>query len=517
MNALHAPSIDWVAVRPELTLVAAAIVVLLVALVRSRTAQVAAAVIALGGLALAAAFTLHDFSHVHLATNAAGNTVGVWSGQLMSDSAANFARLLAMAAGVTCVFLSAWGRKEDGRDGEFHALLLLCVAGMGLFAAAGSLVALFVGLELFSIALYVLCALEAERATALEAGLKYLIIGGVASAVLLYGSALVYGSTGSFDLSVIAAAGHHGLLFDMGAAMILAGLAYKVSAAPLHWWTPDVYDGAPTSITAFMATATKVVGFVALARVCVTMLPLEAHTWQTLLAIIAAFSIVVGNVGALVQQRLKRMLAYSSVAHAGYLAVGLVAWKHVGITALLYALVAYVVMTLGAFAIVQLRERQVGGPVTYTELEGAGWSGGSEYGWLATLPGAAMTICMLSLSGLPPTAGFVGKLSLFSAAVNAGYTWLAVLGVIGSAISLGYYLRVIIVMYVHPAPQRSEAAVSEQRNARGVPVLATAGVVFAVLVMLLGVRPSSTIERASTACTDMLAPVSGPVDAGRRC
>jgi NADH-quinone oxidoreductase subunit N len=483
---IDTPTIDWWSIAPELVTGVASIVVLLIGMGRGRLAR--GLVPGVSALALLVSIALVVGRFGDFSTNA-------FSGQIDTDPLANLARILAAFAGLVAVAFSLWGRPDDGRTGEHHSLLLAAVCGMGLFAAAGSLVSLFVGLELFSIALYVLCALEAERVESLEAGLKYLIVGGLSSAVLLYGAALVYGATGTLDLADIGDAAHRGLLLHTGAALLIAALAFKASAAPMHWWTPDVYDGAPTSITAFMAAATKAAALLATARVLVTAFHPEAHSWQIVIAAIAAISIVVGNLGAIVQQRLKRMLAYSSIAHAGYLLIGLVGWKYLGVAALGYALIVYVTMTLGAFALVLVHERRVGGPVTYDDMAGSGWPGADadpNLAWLGALPGLAMTIVMLSLAGIPPTAGFFAKFGLFQGAVDAGYEWLAFVGVLGSAVSLVYYLRVLVVMYMRPRPAAANTDAAPARTRH----VATIGVVLALGVLVLAIVPRAAFEPA---------------------
>lgn len=476
------PILDWWAIAPELLLGIASIVVLLVGMGSSRLVR--AVVPGLTLASLLGAITL-------AAIDASNGRPGAWVGQIDSDNLASTGRILAAVAGVVAVLLALRSRPDDGRHGEFHALILAAVCGMGLFVAAGSLVTLFVGLELFSISLYVLCALDSDRATALESGLKYLIIGGLASAVLLYGIALVYGATGELTLTGIGSYDGGGWLLEAGLAMVVAALAFKGSAAPLHWWAPDVYEGAETPVTAFMAAATKAVAFVALARVLVVAFHDLDNLWRPLVATIATASIVVGNLGALVQDRLKRLLAYSSIAHAGYLLTGLVAWRAAGISALVYALVVYVTMTLAAFALVHLVERRTGGPATIADLRGSGWS--SAAGSSGPLLAFALMVVMLSLAGIPPTGGFFAKLTLFGGVVGAGYAWLAIVGVLGSVVSLGYYLRVPVAMYLQQSDvDEAEPAIASWDRA----VTATVGCLLAAATLVLGLMPQPLFGRA---------------------
>ena len=307
---------------------------------------------------------------------------------------------------------------------------------MAVLVAAQNLVTLFVGIELLSIPLYVLCASELQREKSLESGLKYLIIGSVGSATLLYGLALVYGATGSTDFGGIAASlGRNGEtiagdpLMLTGIGLAIVGFGFKASVAPFHQWTPDVYEGAPSPVTAFMSVATKAAAFGVFLRFMDVAVIDEALVWQPIVAALAAITIIVGNVGALAQTSVKRILAWSSVAQGGYLLVGIVVSSAAGLEATLFYLIVYVVMNLAAFSVVVARERETANGDSLHAFAGLG----------ATRPVLAwpMTIAMLSLAGIPATAGFVGKLNLISASVDGDYAWLGVLIAIGSAISLG--------------------------------------------------------------------------------
>ena len=338
---------------------------------------------------------------------------------------------------------------EEAGEGEYYALLLTSVLGMVVLVAAQNLVALFLGFELLSIPLYVLCATHMRREHSLESGLKYLIIGSVGSATLLYGLALIYGATGSTDFAGVAAAVgelRDDTLLLAGIALVVAGLAFKASVAPFHQWTPDVYEGAPTPITAFMAVATKAAAFGVLLRLFDVALIGASATGRPALAVLATITIVVGNVGAIGQSSLKRLLAYSSVAQAGYMLAGVVVSTRLGIQATVFYLAGYLLMNLAAFAVITAREREsaVGDDIS------------SLYGLGADRPSLAwpMTIAMLSLAGFPATVGFFGKLYLIEAAVDNDYAWLGVVIVLGSAISLVYYLRVIAAVWMRPAVRR---------------------------------------------------------------
>jgi NADH-quinone oxidoreductase subunit N len=324
---------------------------------------------------------------------------------------------------------------------------------MLVLAAGENLVTIFLGFELLSIPLYVLCATELRRAASLESGLKYLVLGSVGSATLLYGLALVYGATGVTDLGPISTKISSDLLNDplllTGVALVLVGFAFKASVAPFHQWTPDVYEGAPTPITAFMATATKAAAIGALIRVMELGLGPSAGDWAPVLATLAAITIVVGNVGAIGQRSVKRILAWSSIAQAGYILAGVVVVSRDGVEAALVYLAVYLVMNMAAFAVVVARERETGEGDDVRALEGLG----AQRPWLA----GAITIAMLSLAGFPLTAGFVGKFTLIAATVAGDYTWLGLMIVIGSAISLVYYLRIVAAVWMRPAPEPGTA------------------------------------------------------------
>jgi NADH-quinone oxidoreductase subunit N len=342
-------------------------------------------------------------------------------------------------------------------------VLAAAAAGMVFLVQANDLMTLFLGLEWFSISLYILCAIEIDLVSSLEAGLKYLVVGSFGSAVLLFGSALVYGATGELGFGSIAAEiENQGIANDglvlAGLAMILAGLGFKASAAPFHMWTPDVYEGAPTPVTAFMSAATKAVALVLAMRVLVTAFPAEEDLWTIAVAVIACISLAVGNVAALVQRNLKRMLAYSSVSHAGFMLIAVAANNELGGRALLYYLVPYGAASLGAFAVVAARERELGERVTLDNVAGMGWE--------RPLLGVAMWIFMLAFAGLPLTGGFVGKFYVFAAAYDSGWWWLVLAGVIGTAISLYYYLAVIRSLYMRmPDVQLAPAGGSPPREA----------------------------------------------------
>jgi NADH-quinone oxidoreductase subunit N len=357
-----------------------------------------------------------------------------------------------------------------------------------LMVAGTNLLVIFLGLEVLSVSVYVLAGILRERALSNEAALKYLLLGAFASAFLLYGIALIYGATGTFDLAgaarwALAEPGNPLLLG--GLALLIVGLAFKAAVVPFHMWAPDVYQGAPAAVTAFMSVGPKAAALAALARVLVGALPALSPRWAEALALLAVASMTVGNVVAIAQSDVKRMLAYSSVAHAGYLLVAIVAASPRGTEALLYYLAAYAVMNLGAFGVVLLvasgRSASDEAHTQLIDFQGLGWS----YPWL----GLAMTTFMFGLAGFPPTAGFTAKFYAFSAAVDAGYVWLAVVGVLNSLVSVFFYLRLTVLMYM-----REPETVINPLNPPPAAALAVAACMVATI--LLGLFPQPLLELA---------------------
>jgi NADH-quinone oxidoreductase subunit N len=374
-----------------------------------------------------------------------GDRVEAFGGGLRADRFALLFNIIFLGCAAATILLAWRDPAAVDRRGEYAGLILIATAGMMLVAGAGDLISIFLGVEVLSVALYVLCALEVWRERSLESGLKYLIAGAVGAAFLLYGLTLLFGATGTTALSEIGEKLAGTSLVDeplVVAAVVLigAGLAFKASAAPFHMWAPDVYEGAPTTVTAFMATATKAAAFAAFLRIFTGLMPDMQVDWKVLIATVAVASIVVGNLAALVQQNLKRMLAYSSVAQAGYLLIGVAVGTIQGAEALIYYLIAYATMTMAAFAVVIIREREVEDGETLASFTG--------YGRARPVLGAVMTVAMLSLAGFPPLAGFVGKFMIFGSAVESDMVWLAVVGALGSIVSLGYYLRVVTVTWL---------------------------------------------------------------------
>jgi NADH-quinone oxidoreductase subunit N len=494
------PHIDWAGLSPLIAVLGGALVVLLLGLVVSRVAR-ETAVPALSIAVLAVA--------IGLSVSQWGERKDLIAGALRLDELTLILTIVFCVAGIATVLLS-WRHiaPREASHGEYHALLLTSIAGMIVLVAAQNLVSVFLGLELLSIPLYVLCATEMRRASSLESGLKYLVVGSVGSATLLYGLAFVYGATGSTDFSGIAAAlGAGDLVTDplllTGIALSIVGLAFKSSVAPFHQWTPDVYEGAPTPVTAFMAVATKAAAFGVMLRLFDVALIEAAVDWAPPLAVLAAITIVVGNVGALGQSSLKRLLAYSSVAQAGYMLAGVVVASRLGLQATVFYIAVYLVMNLAAFAVIVARERETPLGDDIASLNGIG----------ATRPLLAwpMTIAMLALAGFPATAGFIGKFYLIDAAVAGDYTWLAIFIVVGSMISLAYYLKVIAAIWMTPSEAEEEAAPApaplpgtdqpvlaggsdEATALRAQGEVVAVAVVFGALTLILGVVPSPLFD-----------------------
>ncbi|MFN8133438.1 MAG: NADH-quinone oxidoreductase subunit N [Solirubrobacteraceae bacterium] len=493
LASIKGPYIDWAAISPLLPLLGGAVVVLLVGLlpgsgVRTRVVP-GLTLVALGaGLGL----TIWQWNT---------DTTAI-AGALQIDDLSLVLNLVFITGAIAAVILSLRERAADeAGHGEYYAMLLSATAGMFVLSSAENLVTLFIGLELLSIPLYVLCATDLRREASLESGLKYLIIGSVGSATLLYGLALIYGATGSTDFGGIAAAltANGGLaknpLMLTGIGLAVVGLAFKSSIAPFHQWTPDVYEGAPTPITAFMSVATKAAAFGIFLRFTSEALLDSSVDWQPILAVLAAITIIVGNVGALGQSSVKRMLAWSSVAQAGYLLVGVTVATKVGVEAAVFYLGVYVAMNLAAFSVVVARERE--------SAYGDDLKAYADLGRTRPVLAWPMTIAMLALAGFPLTGGFIGKIYLLNASVNGGYAWLGVMIVIGSMISLGYYLKVVTTMWMRERPDAAGSGrpviaggAPEADQPKAQPELVVLAVVFAAATIALGVIPGPLSDLA---------------------
>src|SRR5438876_2867441 len=429
----------------------------------------------------------------------AGETVLLWGSQesafgdtlLLDNFALFFAQIFLGVAALTILSSIHYVRQTKIHEGEFYELILFATVGMILMAAANDLIIFFLGLETMSIAVYVLTGLWRASSQSSEAAMKYFLLGAFATGFLLYGIALIYGATGStnFDRIAAAAARPRDTLITIGLGLLLVGFGFKISSVPFHMWAPDVYEGAPTSVTALIATGSKAAAFAALIRVLTVALKAAQPDWSVLLWAIAVVSMTAGNVIAIAQSNLKRMLAYSSIAHVGYMLVGLVAGGVPGAGAVLFYLLAYTFTTAGAFGAILLVERSDGEAVEVGDYAGLA----RRHPVLA----ATLGLFLLSLVGIPPLAGFVGKFYLFGSAVRAGYLWLTVIGVLNSAIAAYYYLRVIVYMYMRE-PEGVEV--------RLVPSFA-GGVALAIAlvgIVLLGVMPAPFADLAQVAVAPLL-------------
>jgi len=416
-----------------------------------------------------------------------GRSEIVFGGMLAADGFAQFFNLLfLLVAGLTLLISMPYVRRAGMDHGEYYALLLFSTLGMMIMASSLDLMTIFLGLETLSISLYILAGFLREQLKSNESALKYLLLGAFASGFLLYGIALVYGATGSINLKRVAEVVASGkaaspTLLIIGTGLLIIGFGFKVALVPFHMWTPDVYEGAPTSVTAFMIAGTKAAAFAAFLRILMTALPVLQPDWSRVLWVLAVLTMTVGNVVAIAQSNIKRMLAYSSIAHAGYILVALVAASKLGSGSVLFYLVAYTFMNLGAFAVVIALARQDGERVTIDDYAGLGL----KYPFL----GAAMALFMFSLAGIPPTGGFMGKFYIFSAAIQANYIGLAIIGVLNSVISVFYYLRITVVMYM----SQGEA---EPAAGRLSPALALALLIAILGTLQLGLFPSRFLEVA---------------------
>jgi NADH-quinone oxidoreductase subunit N len=451
---IETPHIDWFGLSPILALVGTAFFALLCAVLVPRAARRLAAA-SISTLGFVAGIVLSIWLYVDSAN---GHTIV--AGAFYRDRWTALGQVILCGIGLATTFLAfehvpGWRThgdlaRRDDHIAEFFALLLASGAGMAFFFGAANLMVLFLALEWFSIALYVMCAIDYDLEGSLEAGLKYLVVGSFGAGALLFGSALVYGATGKISFDGIASTiGSQGLTGDTfvvtGIALMVAGLGFKMSAAPFHMWTPDVYEGAPTTVTAWMGSATKVAALLLTFRVMTTAFPQNQHLWGWAFAIIATISLAIGNFAALVQRSVKRILAYSAIAQAGFMLIGLSAGSALGGRALMYYLVPYSAAAFGSFAVVAARERELGVPVTLDNLAG--------FGWERPFLGVAMWFFVFGFAGLPLGGGFVGKFYVFAAAYEHGWVWLVIVGVLATLVSLYYYLAIVRAMYMRPSAE----------------------------------------------------------------
>jgi NADH-quinone oxidoreductase subunit N len=475
------PKLEFAPILPELLLCGVAIVGLLYEAVAPKAERLWHLALALAGLIVAA---LATFPLWHWARERT-----VMEGMVSVDRFAVVSRLLLLGIAATGLLLGThyFARSGDTFRGEFYPLVLFATAGMTLITAAADLIVVFLALEILSLSLYVLTGITGHRASS-EAAMKYFLLGAFSSAFFLFGVAWAYGATGTTSITAIAntLAGqtrNQGLAL-LAFVFLAIGFGFKVSAVPFHQWTPDVYQGAPTPVTAFMSAATKVAAFMALIRVLDVAFQPITWDWTPVIWVLAAASVIVGSVLAIAQSDIKRMLAYSSIAHAGFILTGLTSANQTGIRAAMFYLVSYALMTLGSFGVVMLVSARGEEQTSLTSY--AGLSKRSP------LLAGLMTLFLLSLAGIPPTVGFVAKVGVFSAAIRAGHTPLALIGVVSSVAAAFFYLRVIVLMYM----QEPQGGFEEDRSV--VPRVAIA--IPAILTLALGVFPGlivGILERAS--------------------
>ena len=403
----------------------------------------------------------------------------LFDGAFAIDSFAVFAKVIIYAAAAIAILMSDrfLAGEKLGRF-EYPVLIVLAAFGMSLMVSATDLIALYMGVETQSLALYILAAFNRDSRRSTEAGLKYFVLGALSSCMLLYGASLIYGFTGSTgfaEIARVAAEADRNIGLVFGLVFLIAGLAFKVSAAPFHMWTPDVYEGAPTPVTAFFAAAPKLAGMALFSRVMLSSFPGVIDDWRPVVATIAVASMGVGAFSAIVQTNIKRLMAYSSIGHMGYALIGLAAGTAQGVSSVLIYMAIYVAMTIGAFACILMMRRQGGLTENISDLSGL---------TRTNMPMALiLTVLLFSLAGVPPTAGFLGKWYVFFAAVDAGLVWLAVIGVLASAISAFYYLRIVWFMWFDdPAPAFERDAGPVLRIA----AWTSAALMFPVLTVFMG-------------------------------
>ena len=476
--SLYFTSADLAGITPEIILTITALLVLTLDMTRI-TRPGLNLLVAIIGLMTAG----------YVIAQSGGGERSLFGGMLLLNKFTLFLDILYLSVGLaTLVFSQGYLEKRGGEtQGEYPALILFAVIGMMLMTRANDLVMVFLGLELLSLSLYVLVGFLRHSLLSNEAGLKYLLLGAFSTGFFLFGATLIYGTTGSTNFNNIASAISLGAILSngylsLGIGLLLIGFAFKVALVPFHMWSPDVYQGAPTTVTAFLCTAPKAAGFGALLKVLIIAFPEVYSQWQNIFWILAALTMSVGNISALMQSNVKRMLAFSSISHAGYLVLGVLVLDSFGLSAVLFYLVIYSVMNLGSFAIIAAVEKEESG-LGFEDYRGLA----TRHPWLA----AAMTLFMISMAGFPPTAGFIAKYGLFSAAVANGYIWLVVIAVINTLVSVYYYIRLIVNMYME-----------EERKAlypvSTMPARMLIGIL-AIFVIIFGVAPGYLLEMAAEA------------------
>jgi len=481
MQTIAIPAINMSVIAPEVILSLVAMALLLINVFVKGEQKGYLAYLSIAGI-LATLFSL---------TLGWGAPQEAFSGSIVQDNFALFFKgIFLVSAAMSVLITDQYLAREGCNQGEIYPLMLFATVGMMLMASGTDLMTIFLGLEVLSVSLYVLAGFNRDNIRSNEAGLKYFLLGAFSTGFLLYGMALTYGATGTTKVAKIAAhIAQNGmtssnLMLVAGMLLMATGFAFKVAAAPFHMWTPDVYEGAPTPMTAFMSVGPKAAGFAAFLRVFLVAFPAFQAEWSSLVWILAVLTMTVGNITALYQQNIKRMLAYSSIAHAGYILVGFTAGNAVGTAGILFYMLSYAFMNIGAFAVIILVGKK--GEENNNVSDYAG------FGYKHPVLGIAMCVFLFSLAGIPPAAGFVGKFYLFSGAIQAGYIWLAIIGVLNSAASVYYYLRVMVYMYFKEPTEDFEWV-------RLTPAFVICLIIALAGVLIPGVIPGSILDLAQKA------------------
>ncbi len=469
---------DFVLLIPQLVPIIAGVVIMLLEPFtaperKSRSALIAVAVVAIAAYGL----KFQPGNHPRM----------LFHGMIIIDNFSIFFQwLFLIITGVSAALSMRFNERESISRGEYYALLLFACSGMSLMATSADLILTFLGLEILSIATYILAGFKRNDIRSNESSLKYFLLGSFATAILLYGVALIYGGSGSTsyqsirELAFLQGRVQSTTIIGMG--LLLVGFGFKVALVPFHSWVPDVYEGAPTPVTAFMAVGPKAAGFAALIRILVQAFPFLAHDWSSILWLLSILTMTLGNVVAVRQTNVKRMLAYSAIAHAGYILVGIVVNSDMGLNAVLFYLVIYTVMNLVAFSVVLSFSGAGDSQVHLEDYAGLGRR--------APFPAAALSLALVSLAGIPLTGGFIGKLYLFSAAVQKGYVVLAVIAVLNSVVSVFYYFRLMIFMYM-----KEPGAEAPKPEPIGRPVQAIIAIGL-IVILLLGIHPDQILALA---------------------
>ena len=473
---IEIPNIDWQLLMPQLVIALTLLIVLVFDLFDSISKTVLGWMTIVGaGIALWVSIQMHQ-----------AGTVGTQFNEMFKvDNFSLFFNIIFLVSTILVALISiSYLGSGDRKQGPYYLLILLATLGMMLMAAGNELIIVFLGLELMSLSLYILAGYFRENPASSEAGMKYLLLGAFASALFLYGIALIYGGTGTTSVPAIAeaiAAPNKSPLLLAGMFLLIVGFGFKVAIVPFHQWAPDVYEGAPTTIAAFISAGPKAAGFAAFLRIFMEALPNLQVEWSGVIILLAMLTMTVGNVIAIAQTNIKRMLAYSSIAHAGYILIGLAAANNEGISSAMLYLLVYCVMNIGAFGAVILAKTADGESLMISDYAGLGLR--------KPLLAMFMTVMLLSLAGFPPTAGFVGKFYIFKAAVGAGHIWLVIIGAVNTAISAFYYLRVVVTMYMREPEEELEFSPYSSTLVIGL-------IIAAIGVLLIGILPSLMLNPA---------------------